>query len=78
MILIHNDNIISFDPSSMGICNKYAGHMITTDKKCAMLERLLIRKTSNTLWIILENDSAGYDERLWFENIILLAKIHSI
>ena len=49
MILIHNDNIISFDLSSMGICNKYAGHMITTDKKCAMLERLLIRKTSNTL-----------------------------
>ena len=78
MILIHNDNIISFDLSSMDICNKYGGHMITTDKKCAMSKRLLISKTSKTLKIIHENDNAGHDERLWFENIILLAKIHSI
>ena len=78
MILIHNDNIISFDPSSMGICDKYAGHMITTDKKCAMLERLLISKTSKTLIIILEDDNIVYEERWGFENIILLAKIYSI
>ncbi len=45
MILTHNDNIISFDHSSIGICDKYAGHMITTDKKCAMLELLLISKS---------------------------------
>ena len=64
MILIHNDNIFSFDLSSMDICNKYTGYMITTDKKCAMLERLLISKTSKTLKIIHENDYAGLDERL--------------
>ena len=64
MILTHNDNIISFDHSSIGICDKYTGHMITTDKKCAMLELLLISKSSKTLKIILENDSAEHYERL--------------
>ena len=78
MILTHNDNIISFDHSSIGIYDKYAGHMITTDKKCAMLELLLISKSSKTLKIILENDKAEHHERLWFKNIILLAKIYSI
>ena len=63
--------------SLMGICDKYAGHMITTDKKCVMLELLLISKSSKTLKIILENDSAEHYERLWFKNIILLAKIYS-
>ena len=64
MILTHNDNIISFDHSSIGICDKYTGHMITTDKKCAMLELLLISKSSKTLKIILENDSAEHYKRL--------------
>ena len=77
MILTHNDNIISFDHSSIGICDKYTGHMITTDKKCAMLELLLISKSSKTLKIILENDNAEHHDRLCFKNIILLAKIYS-
>ena len=64
MILTHNDNIISFDHSLIGIFDKYSDHMITTDKKCAMLELLLISKTSKTLKIILENDSAEHYERL--------------
>ena len=63
MILTHNDSIISCDHSSIGVCDKYAGHMIKTDKKCAMLELLLISKSSKTLKIILENDSAEHYER---------------
>ena len=52
--------------------------MITTDKKCALLERLLISKTSITLKILLEDDDSKYNERWWFENNILLAKIYTI
>ena len=41
MILTQNDNIISFDHSSIGIYDKYAGHMITTDKKCAIFRAII-------------------------------------
>ena len=70
-------DVIGFDHSSTGISDKYAGHMITTDKTCSMLELLLISRSSKTLKIILENDYAEHHDRLCFKNIILLAKIYS-